>query len=85
MFTKNAEQLTDIIKFTTALHSQKQAVESWMQCRQSSTTDTDDCYVTYTVCTLQIGYNAHHHSNFEFIFHLMTVGLLSTAGFEVSG
>jgi len=57
----------------TALHDQNQAKNNVRKCRQHSTIDADDFYITRTIRMLKITYNAHNCNNFGIMFHFMTV------------
>jgi len=52
------------------------------KCGEHSRTDTDNCYITHTVCMLKITYIECPSSDFKFMFQLMTGALLRTAGFQ---
>jgi len=43
---------------------------------------TQTIVVSCTLCALKITYNTWPSNNFEFLFQLVTVGLLSTSGFQ---
>jgi len=48
----------------------------------SSTTNTGNYYITHTVCTFKNNMQCTGCNNFEFMFQLMTVGLLNHKGFH---
>jgi len=63
------------------MYSPKQA-ENGRMCTKRSTTNTGNYYVTQAVCMFKITCNAQARNNFQFMFQLMTVGLLNTNGFQ---
>ena len=69
----------------TALHSPKQVEVEWPQarkCRQCSTTP-GDYYITHSMHVQDdVLYTARRCNNFEFMIHLMIVGLLKSALFQ---